>query len=474
MQLHHALRLPAFPVKPIIALTGAGGKSSLLFRLGEELRAAGVRTLLTSTTHLAAQQADQATFALFSRNEALLHFELPTSLEGYGAVLLMAGLAETPDKLHGLDPALLCRLAALPEAGAVLIEADGSRGRPLKAPAAHEPVVPACVTHTITVAGMAALGQPLTAAAVHRPDLLMQLTGLLPGAPITPEAVAAALLHPDGGLRGCPPAAVRVLYLNLTGDATRLPAAQHIADRVLAAPERTYDAVLIGSAQAAQPVDVVCERVAAVVLAAGRGSRLDATDLPKPLLPWQPEGTLVGRAVACALAAQTVQEVVVVTGYRAAEVQAALADQPVRDVFNPEWASGQGSSVAAGVRALSPHTRAALFLLADQPTVQPATLDALVHAQRAALAPVVAPVYADGQRGNPVLFDQTTFAELGALTGDTGGRAVLERYGDAVQQVAAAGSAPAGIETMADYRRAANGGQQTARGGRLCDPGECL
>lgn len=457
MQLRHALRLPAFPAKPVIALTGAGGKSSLLFRLGEELHASGVRTLLSSTTHLAAAQADQAPFTLLSRHEALLHFELPTSLDGYGEVLLMAGPADAPGKLRGLDPALLCRLTALPEVEAALIEADGSAARPLKAPATHEPVVPACVTHTITVAGMAALGQPLTDATVHRPEQMTSLTGLLPGAPITPEALAALLLHPQGGLRGCPATAVRVLYLNLAGEAARLPAAQRVADAVLARPERSYDAVLIGSAQAAQPVDVVCERVAAVVLAAGRGSRLNEADLPKPLLPWPPEGTLVGHAVACALAARTVQEVVVVTGYGATAVQAALEDQPVRCVFNAEWASGQGSSVAAGVRALSPHTRAALFLLADQPTVQPATLDALVYAQRGALAPAVAPVYAPGQRGNPVLFDQTTFAELGALTGDIGGRAVLEHYGDAVLGVTVQGPAPAGIETKADYQRAVGG-----------------
>ena len=155
MHLTTALRLNETDSKPIIALIGAGGKSTLLFRLGNELAAAGKQTLLTSTTRLWTRQIDRAPFSVIGGDPFLLSQELPISLRGYRQVLTMAGAAPEPGKLRGLSPEAICRLSALADVDALVVEADGSRERPLKAPAGHEPVIPPCVTHVITVAGMA-------------------------------------------------------------------------------------------------------------------------------------------------------------------------------------------------------------------------------------------------------------------------------------------------------------------------------
>jgi molybdenum cofactor cytidylyltransferase len=192
-------------------------------------------------------------------------------------------------------------------------------------------------------------------------------------------------------------------------------------------------------------------RVAAVVLAAGGSRRLNG-DLPKQVLPWQPGDTLVGRAVDIALEAVTIGEVVVVTGYRAQQVRAALAGRPVRAVFNPNWQAGQSSSVAAGLRSLAPDQSAVVFVLADQPSVLPTTIDRLVMRHRQTLAPVVAPIYQGDQRGNPVLFDRRAWPELLTLQGDTGGRVLLDRYSQQVEQVVIDQPLPQGIETLDDYR----------------------
>ena len=471
MQLYHALRLGQTKAKPIIALVGAGGKSSLLFRLGNELAAAGQATLLTASTRMWAHQADRSPFTLVSASEQSLVFELPTSLRGYGQALVLAGPAHEPDKLAGLAPEVICRLAALEEVEAVVVEADGARERLLKAPAAHEPVVPACATHMVTVANVAAVGQPLNEATVHRPELAARLIGLQPGDELTPQAIAALLTHASGGVKGCPAGVERFLYLNLALDAAhepgdaerRLAAARRIASHVLAPAVPSFRAVVIGSAQDSEAVTEVHGRVAAVVLAAGASSRL-AGDLPKQLLSWQPGNTLAGHAADIALHAATIDEVVVVLGHRADEVQAALGDRPVRCVFNPNWQAGQSSSVAAGLRALPPDVCAALFILADQPTVQPATIDRLVQRHRQALAPIVAPIYQGGQRGNPVLFDRCTFAELLALQGDSGGRPLIQRYGAQVELVAIDAPLPLGIETVADYRRESGEGKAGEEG----------
>jgi molybdenum cofactor cytidylyltransferase len=97
----------------------------------------------------------------------------------------------------------------------------------------------------------------------------------------------------------------------------------------------------------------------------------------------------------------------------------------VRFVENPDYDAGQATSVRAGVRAAADGgTDAAVFLPGDMPFVNPATVDRLVGAYRAGVAPALAAAH-DGQRGNPVLFDSTRFDALAAVEGDTGGRSVL-------------------------------------------------
>ncbi len=462
MHLTTALRLNETQTEPIIALIGAGGKSTLLFRLGEELAAAGRQTLLTATTRLWMRQIDDAPFSVIGGDLFLLSQELPVSLRGYRRVLVMAGVAPEPGKLRGLSPETICRLSALADVDAVVVEADGSRERPLKAPAGHEPVVPPCVTHVITVAGMLGVNQPLDHRSVHRPEIAAELTGLHLGDPLTPAAIARLLAHPAGGLKGHRAGAASFLYLNLAWDdadaeaeaGNRLAWAREIASLVLgsAVAQPTYQAVLLGSTQAMEPVVEVHARVAGVVLAAGRASRLGG-DLPKQLLPWNAGNTLVGHVVDTALASRLLSEVLVVTGYRAEDVAAVLADRPVTVVTNPDWLAGQSSSVRAAVHGLSSEVSAAVFLLADQPGVRSETVDLLVQAHRRSPAPIVVPEYKGGQRGNPVLFDRSVFPELMALQGDTGGRHVIDRYGSAVLVVPIDEPQPQGIETMAEYWR---------------------
>ncbi len=462
MHLTTALRLNETDSKPIIALIGAGGKSTLLFRLGNELAAAGKQTLLTSTTRLWTRQIDRAPFSVIGGDPFLLSQELPISLRGYRQVLTMAGAAPEPGKLRGLSPEAICRLSALADVDALVVEADGSRERPLKAPAGHEPVIPPCVTHVITVAGMAGVNQPLDQRWVHRPEIAAELIGLRLGDPLTPAAIARLLLHPAGGLKGHRAGRASFLYLNLAWDDAgledaadnRLAWAREIADLVLESPvaQPAYQAVLIGSAQAEDPVLEVHARVAGVVLAAGRANRLGG-DVPKQILPWNSGNTLVGHVVDTALASCLLHNLFVVSGYRAEDIAEALVDRPVTLVPNPDWLAGQSSSVRAGVHALPSEVSAVMFLLADQPAVRSETIDLLVEAYRRTFAPIIVPEYQGGQRGNPVLFDRRTFAELLALQGDTGGRPVIDRYGLAVHVVSIDLPQPQGIETMEEYRQ---------------------
>jgi molybdenum cofactor cytidylyltransferase len=151
---------------------------------------------------------------------------------------------------------------------------------------------------------------------------------------------------------------------------------------------------------------------------------------PKLLLPW--DGAPLVRHVAQLALRSRLDELIVVIGHRAEHISAALADLPLRIVRNQEFLDGQSTSLRAGIAALSAPTQAALVLLADQPLLQPATIDALIERYRAQHAPIVAPRYA-GQRGNPVLFARELFAALQTIGGDQGARGVIQQQQEHVQ-----------------------------------------
>lgn len=178
--------------------------------------------------------------------------------------------------------------------------------------------------------------------------------------------------------------------------------------------------------------------ISAILLAAGGSDRFEG-DLPKQLALFQDE-PLVHRTARTALDA-TFAEVLVVTGYRAKEVEAALADLDVTVVHNPDWAEGQSTSVKAGLARVDPSSRAALFLPCDQPLLSPHVLDRLLDAYRATCGPIVLPVH-QGRRGAPVLFDRALFGELEQITGDTGGRQVVQHHPHDVVEVPLSDAAP--------------------------------
>ena len=188
--------------------------------------------------------------------------------------------------------------------------------------------------------------------------------------------------------------------------------------------------------------------IAAVILAAGGSSRMGR---PKQLLDWGGR-PLVRAAAETALAARLDPIVVVVGGARA-EVQAVLADLPLRIVANQDYAAGQSTSLRAGIAALDERADAVVVLLGDQPFVTAAIVERLVAEWQASRSAIVAPVYA-GQRGNPVLFARSVLPELLAIQGDQGARAVLAADPSRIHPVAFDDPRPlADIDTLEDYER---------------------
>lgn len=160
--------------------------------------------------------------------------------------------------------------------------------------------------------------------------------------------------------------------------------------------------------------------IVAIILAAGSSARMGQ---PKQLLDWH--GQPLVRVVAQQTLASQVDGVYAVLGAAGEQVAAALAELPITIVTNQAFASGQASSLRAGIAALPNDVAAVLVLLGDQPFVTPEIIDRLIAAWRETNAPIVAPNY-NRQRGNPVLFSQAIFPELLAIQGDQGARTILQ------------------------------------------------
>ena len=192
-------------------------------------------------------------------------------------------------------------------------------------------------------------------------------------------------------------------------------------------------------------------RVACVVLAAGRGTRFGSTKQLALV-----DGRPLLRATVESLLDAPLAEIVVVLGHDADAVRAALEGLPVRTVLNDRFAEGMGTSLGAGIDALDASCDAALVALGDQP-IPAGIVERLVERWRRGDAAAVAPVYAE-TRGNPVLFDASTFGELRQLAGDRGGRDLLDRLGERVALVDFERAPPIDVDRPADLA-SVEGGQ---------------
>ncbi|MDT3687177.1 MAG: molybdopterin-binding/glycosyltransferase family 2 protein [Pseudorhodoplanes sp.] len=186
-----------------------------------------------------------------------------------------------------------------------------------------------------------------------------------------------------------------------------------------------------------EPVAVEDHRIAALVLAAGRSTRMGG---PNKLLAEISGRPLVRIAVDEALASRA-DSVVIVTGHQRERVEAALQGLKVKTVHNPDYAQGLSTSLRAGLRALPENADGVVILLADMPQVDAALIDRLITAfdpGKGALA--VVPTI-EGKRGNPVLWSRRFFPELMAVEGDVGARHLIGQYAEAIVEVPVSGKA---------------------------------
>lgn len=437
MKLSKALRLPK---SPIVALVGAGGKTTTLFSLAKEL----TPSIVTTTTHIGEWQVNQCGVHIVVKTGAKLPI-IPGD-----DVTLVTGEKEN-DRFLGVDAGQLGELKRLTVGRGIslLIEADGARQKPLKAPANHEPVIPDFVNTVIVTAGLEGLNNPLEEKFVHRPELFSQISGLEIGKTVTIDALGKVLTHPAGGLKNIPVNARKIALLNQADTPELQSHGKLLAEKILP----VYDAVVIASLEPTREhipderlILAVYEQTAGIILAAGGSTRFGQ---PKQLLDFH--GKPFIRVIAEKAISAGLDPVIVITGAKGIDVKQAVDGLQVQVVHNPEWELGQSTSIRAGISSLPTKCGGAIFLLSDQPQVTAEVIRSLVEIHFRDLPAVLAP-YINDRRANPVLFDRETFTDLLYLRADRGGRAIFSKFSPTYMEWAD-GFLLMDVDTPEDYQR---------------------
>ena len=368
------------PEHAVISVTGAGGKTSLIFAWARELASAGKKVVITTTTHM----------------------YRPSTVSEDNISIVVSDDPERSDKVTAPPADVLEGLRET--ADVVLIEADGSRRKPLKWPAEWEPAVPDYTDFTVCVAGLSAVGMR-TEEAVYRADDL-------PDA-IKRETVDVNLIHKilasrSGGQKGVR-GEFRVFLNQVDDDIDRLAAAYRL-QQILG---------VFGIQTAWGSLREPAERKIAVILeAAGDSKRFGSNKL----LHVMDDGRPMIASILDAVRPLDAYKKILVTQYD--EVADMAADFDVIRNDRPDL--GISRSMQLGIGAAG-DADAYMFCVCDQPGLKTSTLERLIEAYKKGTAGIVSLAW-QGSMCNPKIFSSLYREELMKLSGDTGGRQIIDAH----------------------------------------------
>ena len=248
--LRHALGLKE---REVISLVGGGGKTSLMFLLGNVLGACGYRVITTTTTKILVPDPDQTPFLSLGETRKAILDHVDRYIH-----LTVASYRVPHGKLQGITPEALEDLWQSGRVDYLVNEADGAAQRPLKAPETYEPIIPACTGVVIALMGADGFDTLLTEEKVFRASIFSRLTGLPLGSPVTDEAIALGFCHRDGIVKGAPGSARIVPFVNKVDLDGALGRSRAFARVLLDRADPRIDRVVLGQVLHEPPVvDVI-------------------------------------------------------------------------------------------------------------------------------------------------------------------------------------------------------------------------
>ncbi len=245
--------------REVISLAGAGGKTTLMFRLAMELFLAGKKVVTTTTTKIF-EPASGETRSLFihADEEELRQFVYKHLDEDRHVTIARERLGS--GKLRGVSSNLVDDLSRSDRVDHLIVEADGAAGRPVKAPREGEPVIPSSTTLVVAVLGVDGVEKELNEENVFQAERVSKMTGIPIGSKMTDEAMALLVTHPEGIFKGAPSSSRVIVFLNKADIPGRIIRAKEIAQDIIRRKHPRIERVIWGQLRNEPPVAEVVWR----------------------------------------------------------------------------------------------------------------------------------------------------------------------------------------------------------------------
>ncbi len=224
-------------------MVGGGGKTSIINRLAEEMLADGKRVILTTSTKIFPPSVSPGTVLLKEQYDDF--YPAVSSLIQSRKFAVLGSRINHLGKIVGISPEEIDFLKSGYFADIILVEGDGARNKPFKAPRMLEPVIPETATLVVPVIGIDCLGKPLTEKHFFAVNEMCHLTGLSPGEKVMAEDVVRVMLSPEGFWKNVPPKARWIPYINKVENAQEREQALLLAWLL---KQKNVEKVVIGSA----------------------------------------------------------------------------------------------------------------------------------------------------------------------------------------------------------------------------------
>ena len=239
--------------KEVISLVGAGGKTTLMFRLAKELFLAGEKVVTTTTTKIMEPSSEETPCLFVHSDEEKLKQLALQHIDQFRHITLARERLESR-KLKGISTDLVGLLCTSPEIDMMIIEADGAAGRPVKAPREWEPVIPSHTTLVIGLLGVDGVGKELNEENLFQAERISELTGTPMGKKMTCKGMAILMVHPQGIFKGAPHSSRRVAFINKVDVPEGMMWGREIGKELLEKGFSQIERVVLGQLRSELPV----------------------------------------------------------------------------------------------------------------------------------------------------------------------------------------------------------------------------
>ena len=222
----------AFALGPgsIVSIVGATGNTRLAYGLAREAAARGLSVVVTSSAGL--PMAPESSIDVVEAATEEVCDRLAGAIRP-GRIVIATPRSDRERHWERYPEAVIDEIGKMVRPGLLVVKSDGSRGRPLKAPAAHEPPIPSSATQVIVCVGLAILSEPFTGDHVHRIEDARALATCTEGELVTADVVVEVLTHDQGGRKNVPAGARLSVLLDGPATAEHERLGSYIAGRLV-------------------------------------------------------------------------------------------------------------------------------------------------------------------------------------------------------------------------------------------------